>query len=146
MPEDAAARAKSLEWAFAALNTLEAPIMDHAIATLFEVDKPWSAPRLPAIRGRIEERLGEASDRLGDEDWFGGSFGPGDLLMISVLRMIDGQDMLMPWPNLSAYVSRGTSRDAFRRALADQITGFTGTAPAEFLEWERQMKAEAKIA
>ncbi len=124
MPGTAAARAMQLEWAFAALNTLEPPFMDHAMATLFEADAPWSAPRLPAVMARIDERLHEASGRLGTADWFGGEFGPGDLLMVSVLRMADG--MLDDHPNLAAYVARGTGRDAFGRALDDHMAGFTG--------------------
>ncbi|WP_265500459.1 glutathione S-transferase family protein [Paracoccus beibuensis] len=143
MPTDAAARAKSLVGLCGA-DTPEPPIMDHPIATLFEADKPWSVPRLPSVRARIEKRLGEAADRLGDAEWFGGSFGAGNLLMISVLRIIDGQDMLRPWPNLAANVAHGTSRGAFR-ALADHMAGFTGTAPDEFLEWQRQMEAKAQI-
>lgn len=127
MPGTAAARAMQLEWAFAALNTLEPPFMDHAMATLFEADAPWSAPRLPAVMARIDERLHEASDRLGTADWFGGEFGPGDLLMVSVLRMADG--MLDDHPNLAAYVARGTGRDAFGRALDDHMVGFTGDPP-----------------
>lgn len=127
MPGTAAARAMQLEWAFAALNTLEPPFMDHAMAMLFEADAPWSAPRLPAVMARIDERLHEASDRLGTADWFGGEFGPGDLLMVSVLRMADG--MLDDHPNLAAYVARGTGRDAFGRALDDHMAGFTGEPP-----------------
>lgn len=145
MPADPSSRALSLEWSFAALNTLEPPISDHAIATLFEADEPWSKPRLAAIRARIDERLGAAADRLGDAEWFAGSFGPGDLLMVAVLRMLEG-DMLAAWPNLAAYVDRGTARAAFQRALADQLAGFTGAPPPEFLEWERQNQAKEQIA
>lgn len=140
MPEGTAARAMQLEWAFAAVNTVEPPIMDHAIATLFEAHEPWSTPRLPSIAARIKKRLCDASDRLGDADWFGGSFGPGDLLMVSVLRIVEGDGMLDAHPNLAAYVARGTARTAFRRALDDQLAGFTAAPPPEFLEWERQMK------
>lgn len=145
MPDGTAARAMQLEWVFAALNTIEPPISDHAIAILFEADKPWSAPRLPAVVARIDERLSEASERLGSHEWFGGSFGPGDLLMISVLRIVEGDGMLEAYPNLVAYVARGTAREAFRRALADQLAGFTGAPPPEFLEWERQMKVKAEL-
>ena len=141
-PADPAGRARAIEWMFAALNTVEPPIMDHAIATLFEADKPWSRPRLPAILQRIDERLAELSARLGERDWLdGGTFTAGDLLMVTVLRILDGQAALAKYPHLVAYVARGTARPAFARALDAQLAGFTGTPPPEIVEWlDRQAK------
>lgn len=141
LPGDPADRARAIEWMFAALNTVEPPITDHAIATLFEADKPWSKPRLPAVRARIDERLGELSDRLGDRDWLDGDFTAGDLLMVAVLRILGGTDMLESYPNLAAYVARGTARPAFKKALADQMAGFTGSPPPQFAAWLEKMKA-----
>ena len=139
LPADPVARAKATEWAFAALNTVEPPIMDQAIATLFEIDKPWSAPRLPSSEQRIAERLAETADRLGDREWYHGAFSAGDLLMIAVLRILDGDPLLAAQPRLVAYVARGTARPAFRRALDAQLAGFTGEAPPQIAAWlERQ--------
>ena len=136
LPADPAARARAIEWMFAALNTVEPPIMDHAIATLFEADEPWSKPRLPSVNARIDERLGELSKRLGGSTWLDGeSFTAGDLLMVSVLRIIAGDGYLDDYPNLIDYVARGTARPAFQRALADQLAGFTGEPPAELRAW-----------
>ena len=136
LPADPAARARAIEWMFAALNTVEPPIMDHAIATLFEADEPWSKPRLPSVNARIDERLGELSERLGGSTWLDGeSFTAGDLLMVSVLRIIAGDGYLDDYANLIDYVARGTARPAFQRALADQLAGFTGEPPAELRAW-----------
>ena len=136
LPADPAARARAVEWMFAALNTVEPPIMDHAIATLFERGKPWSAPRLPSVLDRIDERLGELSRRLGDNTWLDGDvFTAGDLLMVAVVRIVAGDGMLDGHPNLVAYVERGTARPAFAKALADQMAGFTGSPPPEFAAW-----------
>lgn len=141
MPDGENAKARAVEWAFAALNTIEPPIADHAIATLFEADKPWSKQRLPSVKARIDERLGELSDRLGDNEWLDGDFTAGDLLVIAVLRHLDGTDMLDSYPNLTAYLARGQARPAFRKALADQMAGFTGSPPPQFAEWLEKMKA-----
>lgn len=141
LPVHPSARARAIEWMFAALNTVEPPITDHARATLFEADKPWSKPRLPAVRARIDERLGELADRLGPNEWLDGDFSAGDLLMIAVLRILDGTDMLESYPSLAAYVARGTARPAFKKALADQLAGFTGSPPPQFAEWLERMKA-----
>ncbi|WBH15605.1 glutathione S-transferase family protein [Sphingomonas radiodurans] len=140
LPTDVGGRARAIEWMFAALNTIEPPIMDHAIATLFEAGKPWSKPRLPAVEARIDERLGELSRRLGDRRWLDGdTFTAGDLLMVAVLRIVEGEGMVEKYDNLTAYRDRGTARPAFQRALADQMAGFTGAPPPELAKWlERQ--------
>jgi glutathione S-transferase len=134
-PQDAVSRAKALEWSLAALNSVEPGIMDHATACLFEADKPWSKPRLPGIEERISARFAETAARLGDRDWYHGEFGAGDLIMISVLRILDGDPLLTAHPSLVAYVARGTGRPAFRRALDAQLAGFTGEAPPAIRAW-----------
>ncbi|GAA0660512.1 glutathione S-transferase [Sphingomonas insulae] len=136
LPADPAARARAIEWMFAALNTVEPPIMDHAACTLFERGQPWSAQRLPSVLQRIDERLGELSRRLGAGPWLDGdAFSAGDLLMVAVLRIVTGDGLLDGYPNLADYVARGESRAAFGRALAAQMAGFTGTPPPGFAEW-----------
>lgn len=141
LPSDPNGRARAIEWAFAALNTLEPPISDHAIATLFEYDKPWSKQRLPAVKARIDERLGELSERLGEAAWLEGNFTAADLLVIAVLRQLKGTGMLESYPNLWDYVARGEARPAFRKALADQMAGFTGDPPPQFAAWLEKMEA-----
>ncbi|KQN30566.1 MULTISPECIES: glutathione S-transferase family protein [unclassified Sphingomonas] len=144
LPADAAARARAIEWMFAALNTVEPPIMDHAIATLFERGEPWSAPRLPSVLHRIDERIGELSRRLGDRTWLDGDvFTAGDLLMVAVIRIIADEGLLDSHPNLIAYVERGTARPAFVKALADQMAGFTGSPPPEFAAWLAEQGEQA---
>ncbi|MBU2340291.1 MAG: glutathione S-transferase family protein [Alphaproteobacteria bacterium] len=145
LPPDLAGRARAVEWVFAALNTVEPPIMDHAVATLFEADQPWSRPRLPAIEARIDERLGELAARLGGDDWLDGDFTAGDLLMVAVLRILSDTALLGPYPHLQAYVARGEARPAFRRALADHLAGFTGAPPAGFAEWESELEVEPAL-
>ena len=139
VPADPAGRARATEWLFAALNTVEPPIMDLSIVDLFEADRPWSKPRRPAVAERIRSRLQETADRLGDADWFDGDFSVGDLMMVAVLRILDGDPLLAEQPRLLAYVARGTSRPAFQRALAAQMAGFTGAPPPGFAEWEARM-------
>jgi len=132
LPDDSGARARAIEWMFAALNTVEPPITDYAIATLFEAHEPWSKPRLPSVVARITERLDELSRRLGEKQWLDGDFSAGDLLMIAVLRMVKGTPVEHRHDNLSAYVARGEARPAFRRALAAQLAGFTAAPPPEY--------------
>jgi glutathione S-transferase len=113
---------------FAALNTVEPPILDRGIATLVERDKTWYEQRLPIVEDRIRDRLGELSRRLGDADWLDGAFSAGDLLMVTVLRRLNGSDILEKYPNLSAYVARGEARLAFKRAFDAQLAVFTAAS------------------
>lgn len=140
LPADAAARARAVEWMFAALNTVEPPVMDLSFVDLFEADKPWSKPRRPSVEERIRERLQDVASRLGDNDWFDGDFSAGDLLMVAVLRIIRDDPLLAEHPTLVDYVARGEARPAFQRALAAQLAGFTGSPPPSFAEWEAKMK------
>ena len=125
LPEDAKARARAIAWMFAALNTVEPPIVERSTATLLERDKPWHAERLPILDDRVRVRLGELSSRLGDADWLDGGFSAGDLLMVTVLRRLDGSGLLEEHPNLAAFVARGEARPAYKRAFAAQLAVFT---------------------
>ena len=126
LPDDADARARAITWMFAALSTVEPPIVDRGNAILLERDRTWHEERLPMLEERVRVRLGELSDRLGHADWLDGAFSAGDLLMISVLRRLNGSGLLEDYPNLLAYVARGEARPAFKRAFADQLAVFTG--------------------
>ena len=113
---------------FAALSTLEPPIVDREIATLTERDETWYEQRMPIVKDRIRDRLGELSGRLGNADWLDGAFSAGDLLMVAVLRRLNGSDILDEYPNLSTYVARGEARPAFKRAFNAQLAVFTAAS------------------
>jgi glutathione S-transferase len=124
LPDDANARARAITWMFAAISTLEPPIVDREIAVLLERDKTWHEQRLRIVEDRIRGRLAELSVRLGDADWLDKAFSAGDLLMVAVLRRLNGSNMLDQYPNLSAYVARGEARPAFRRAFDARLAVF----------------------
>ena len=121
LPGDANARARAITWMFAALNTIEPPILDLTIAKLVEGDKPWRAERLPLVEARIRGRLTPLSARLGDADWLDAAFSAGDLLMVSVLLRLRASGILDEYPNLAAYVARGEARPAYKRAFDAQL-------------------------
>ena len=129
LPEDANARARAITWMFAALSTVEPPIVERSMATIVESDRTWHEERLLLLEDRVRVRLGQLSDRLGDADWLDGAFSAGDLLMVTVLRRLDGSKLLEKYPNLSAYVARGEARPAYKRAFDDQLAVFTGKPP-----------------
>lgn len=128
LPHDAKARARAIMWMFAALSTVEPPILALETAMRAERDEAGYAARLPSLEDAVRLRLGELSARLGDADWLDGSFTAGDLLMVTVLRRLGGSPLLEAFPNLCAYVARGESRPAFKRAFKDQLAVFTDSS------------------
>ena len=121
LPDDADARARVIAWTFAAVNTVEPPILDLVNARLFEREKPWGEARLPLVEGRVRGRLKQLSARLKDAEWLDGAFSAGDLMMASVLLRLRASGILDEFPNLAAYVARGEARPAYKRAFAAQL-------------------------
>lgn len=126
LPEDANARARAIAWMFAALSTVEPVILERETAILLEHDRSWHAQRLPLIEERLRGRLGDLSRHLGDADWLDGEFSAGDLVMVGVLRRLNGSGLLDEFPNLAAYVVRGETRPAFKRAFDAQLAFNSG--------------------
>ena len=124
LPADPDARARAIGWMFAALNTVEPPIVEREQARLVERDKPWFDARAPMLEARVRSRLEALSRRLGEAEWLGGAFSAGDLMMVSVLRRPAGAELLADYPNLAVYVARGEARPAHQRAFADQLAVF----------------------
>jgi len=129
LPDDANARARAITWMFAALNTVEPPILELGTARVLEADKPWSKERLPLVQGRVRDRLKHLSARLGDADWLDGAFSAGDLMMVSVLLRSRPSGILDEFPSLAAYVARGEARPAYKRAFAAQLAINAGKPP-----------------
>ena len=126
LPDEPNARARAITWMFAALNTVELPILDLVTVKLLEGDKPWSAERLPLVQARVRDRLRQLAARLGNADWLDGAFSAGDLMMVSVLLRARPSGILDEYPNLAAYVARGEARPAYRRAFDAQLAFNTG--------------------
>ncbi len=128
LPDDANARARAITWMFAAISTVEPPILERSTAMFLEGDATWREQRMLLIDDRIRGRLAVLSDRLGNADWLDGAFSAGDLVMIGVVRRLSASGMLNEFPNLCAYVARGEARPAFRRAFDAQLAVFTAAS------------------
>ena len=121
LPADANARARAITWMFAALNTVESPILELATARLVEGDKPWAAQRMPLVVERVRDRLGQLARYLGEAEWLDGGFSAGDLMMVSVLLRLRVPGLLDEYQALAAYVARGEARPAYQRAFVAQL-------------------------
>jgi glutathione S-transferase len=129
LPEHANARARAIIWMFAALNTVEPPILERETARLLEGDKSWYRERLPLVEDRVRDRLKQLSIRLADADWLDGAFSAGDLMMVSVLLRLKSSGILDEYPNIAAYVARGEARPAYKRAFAAQLAVYNSKLP-----------------
>ena len=127
LPKDSNSRARAIMWMFAAVNTVEPPILEFANARLLEGDKSWNKERQPLVEDRIRSRMNPLSRRLGEADWLDGAFSAGDLMMVSVLLRLRSSGILDEYPNLGAYVARGEARPAYQRAFAAQLAAYKGS-------------------
>ncbi len=118
LPDDANARARAIAWMFAAVNTVEPPILELANAIIFERDKSWSKERLPVVQNRVRDRLKQLSTRLGDADWLDGAFSAGDLMMVSVLLRLRASGILDEYRNLGRLCRRAAKRGPPTSALS----------------------------
>jgi len=121
LPDESSARSRAIAWMFAAVNTVEPPIVERSMAMILERDKSWYAERLPMLDERVLVRLRQLSARLGDAEWLDGSFSAGDLMMVTVLRRASSSGHLEKFPNIAAYIARAEMRPAYQRAFADQL-------------------------
>jgi glutathione S-transferase len=130
LPHDAGARSRAIAWMFAALSTIEPPVVEREMALMQDRDQPWFAQRLRGVGENIRSRLDRLSARLGDADFLDGAFSAGDLMMVSALLRLGGSGIVEEYPNLAAYVARGEARPAYKRAFADQLAVFEASGQA----------------
>jgi glutathione S-transferase len=128
LPDDENARARAITWMFAALSTVEPPIVELSMAAILERDKSWYEARLPMLQERVRVRLTELANHLGEAEWLDGAFSAGDLMMVTVLRRLETSGMLEEHPTVRAYIARGEARPAYKRAFADQLAVFTAAS------------------
>jgi len=132
LPDDEHARARAVTWMFAAVSTIEPPIVEREQASFTDRGRTWfSADRLAFLDERIRLRLAELSDWLGDRAWLEDAFTAGDLMTVLVLRRAD-ERLLAEFPNLAAYIARAEARPAYQRAYAAQAALYSGEPPADW--------------
>lgn len=121
LPQDSDARARAIMWIFAALSTIEPPIVDRDVVEYFEAGKSWQGERLAMVDERIRVRLSQLAASMGDSDWLDGAFSAADIIMVHVLRRLEGSGLLEDFPTLPAYIARAEARPAYQRAFAAQL-------------------------
>jgi glutathione S-transferase len=125
MPVDADERARVTAWMFAALNSVEPYVGNLVSLVVFAAGEPWAAGARPQAEAMVLKRLRDLEDWLEDREWLAERFSVADILMTSVLRLVDNMDMVERYPRVTAYRDRCMDRPAFKKALADQVAHFT---------------------
>jgi glutathione S-transferase len=131
LPDNEVARAKALSWMFAALNTVEPPIVERDYVKFFEADKSWQGERFAMVDARIRTRLDQLAVALGDAPWLVGSFSAADILMVHAIRRLEGSAILEGYQVFMDYIARAEARSAYQRAFAAQFEVFQSTPSRE---------------
>ena len=129
VPHNRHARYRAIGWMYAALNSVEPALMNLAAIDFFFPDEQWAKLRRPGAEEFVQQKLQRVADWLGDKEWLEDRFTAGDLMMISVLRILRHTSLVSRRPNLAAYLARGEARPAFERALSDQLAAFERHQP-----------------
>jgi glutathione S-transferase len=130
LPREPQEKYRSIQWTYAALNSVEPALLNLLLIDFFYTGEEWAKLRRPGAADFAKLKLKRVSDWLGDKSWLEGErFTIGDLLMVSVLRFLRHTDLVAEIPNLDAYVKRGEARPAFQRALTDQIAAYAANQP-----------------
>jgi glutathione S-transferase len=129
LPQDPGARARATQWLIAALNSIEPHVMNVVLIDLFYANEQWAQLRRPGAVAFLERRLQALSGALGGKPFLDGErFTAGDLMMTTVLRLLERTELVSGDARLAAYVARCSARPAFQRALAAQLGDFRSAA------------------
>jgi glutathione S-transferase len=125
LPVDANERAQVTAWMFAALNSVEPYVGNLVSLVVFSADESWAAGARPSAEAMVEKRLRDLDDWLDGREWLAETFSAADILMTTVLRLLDSMKMVERFARVTAYRDRCMARPAFQKALADQVAHFT---------------------
>jgi glutathione S-transferase len=128
IPADPRSRCETLQWLFAALNSVEMASLPWAL--LIFSGNTGDTPGWKFFDGFLHQhRLKHLEPVLARREWLAGSFSVADILMADVLRLVDRFDGLAGHPACRDYVARATARPAFVKAHADQMAHFAAAGP-----------------
>ena len=111
-------RMRVVQWCFAALTTVERPMLEIQL-----IDKFGGGEGAEDRRAEMVKQAGRWLDglehRLNGCEWIAcADFTVADILLASVLREIRKTDLLDPYPRVKAYFARAMARPAWERTLA----------------------------
>lgn len=129
LPKEVNDRFRAIQWTYAAVNSVEPALMNVVLVDVFYPNEDWAKQRRPGAADFARLKLKRVSDWLGERQWLEDRFTIGDLMMVTVLRLLRHTEIVQEFPNLAAYLDRGQNRPAFQRALSDQLAAFSEHQP-----------------
>jgi glutathione S-transferase len=124
LPRGEQGRGRATASLIVALSSVELRTYALPMVAVFCAETSWSDKARAAVTPLVEHRLAQLADSLGDKEWLDGRFTIGDLMMVDTLPALPDQALVAAHPKLAGYVSRGTARPAFRRAMEAQLADF----------------------
>ena len=117
IPSDFEGRMRVVQWCFAAVATVERPLMEIQL-----IDKFGGGEGAESRRAEMVKEAGRWLDglerRLDGREWIAcADFTVADILLATVLREIRKTDLIHPYPRLKAYYARALARPAWQRTL-----------------------------
>lgn len=122
MPTDPCGRSETIEWIFAALNSVELASVPWSIMR-FAGDTE-DTPFQQSLNNFLTSRIKHMEQILAEREWLAGTFSVADILMVDVLRLVDRFDGLADYSACRGYIARGVARPSFVKAHADQMAHF----------------------
>ena len=127
MPRSPKLREETEQWLFAALNTLEMPIMFLVQLMFVGVTE---GPIREAALARCSRRLNELAVAMQDREYLvGDRFTVADLMMSTVLDQLRETGLTEKVPAVAAWHERCHARPAYKKALSDQLKVFKENLP-----------------
>src|SRR5690606_36126368 len=125
LPHEPSHRAETIQWMFAALNSVEMAVLPWSLFKFLGDEA--QTPGREHLYAFVDIRLRRMEPVLAAREWLVGQFSIADITMADVLRLADRFDALEPFPACRAYVARATARPAFQKAYADQLAHFAAS-------------------
>ena len=117
IPPDFKGRMRVIQWCFAALATVERPLMEIQLIDKFGGGEGTEQRRAEMVRA-AGRWLAGLERRLDGHQWIvGADFTVADILLVTVLREVRRTDLMDSWPRVKAYYTRALERPAWQRTL-----------------------------
>jgi len=112
-------------WLYAALNSVEPYFGAFAELDVFHAGEAWVEARRPGLEAMARRRLADLEAWLSGCEYLAGTFSVADIMMSTVLRLLDSSGLLDEFPAVAAYQARCIARPAYARAMAAQVALYT---------------------
>jgi glutathione S-transferase len=107
------------------LNSVEPYFGNYVELAVFHAGEAWTVERRPSLEAMVNRRLGDLEGWLSGCEYLAGTFSVADIMMSTVLRLLDGTGLREQFPAVEAYQQRCVARPAYQKALAAQVAQYS---------------------